>query len=295
MVDPSTDFGNRFNRNFTANTVGYTALEIPLFKALKNTLTSMNRSFHIETYHGGSNQVKFRGNVYHARLRARCELSDLLVITYSMYTRSARLSYIQAKSERATLIPPIERHKFNANLEQWYLLSQRPSITGVGKFNPPSDILSNAILPSVGSFVFFYKDYSSNFQVFYSTADCLGPIGAMGRYGKVAYNGNQKDRIIAGYKERTFASNNFLFARSLYRMEIGTPLLPIIPNKGITSYSLGKWIVANLQTIVKYEDPKKQYLINELLDILGTQDQPTKIGSLGTEQIIILKSDYNFS
>lgn len=111
----------------------------------------------VEEYHGGGHQVTFKGKGGYSRIKARCELSDLLVVVYDRQTKDARLAYIQAKSERSVPASTSGVHgrRLAANLEQWDLLGRRPKITGVGRFNPPSDLLSGAQLKSVGSFVFF--------------------------------------------------------------------------------------------------------------------------------------------
>jgi len=193
MIDLAVEFGRQFDSTFKIKTHGYSHDEIPLFRAMCTSLTSLSKQFDVEEYHGNSHQVVFTGNGSYARSNARCELSDLMIVAYSPITKNVRLTYLQAKSERATLNSVCGR-EFSANLEQWFLLSNRPKISGVGNsFNPPGDLLSSAILPSVGSFAFFYKDMTGEFQTYFSTANYLfppkiyprkkGKLQALGRCG----------------------------------------------------------------------------------------------------------------
>ena len=72
--------------------------------------------------------------------------------------QSIRISFLQAKSERKIMKNQcISNQPFKANLEQWDLLAHRPIINGVGSFDPPPNLLSSAILPSIGTFGFFYR------------------------------------------------------------------------------------------------------------------------------------------
>jgi hypothetical protein len=154
--------------------------------------------FYAEEYHGGAHQVRFSGSAPYLRSDPRCELSDLLIVVYSPRSRRVRLTYLQAKSERLT-ISSVCGHRFSANLEQWFLLSTRPSINGVGSFAPPADLLSGALLPSVGTFAFFFKDLAGHFEIYYASASFLAPAGTYGqRYGTLAANGPCHSRYLKG-------------------------------------------------------------------------------------------------
>ena len=117
MTDPATVFASNFDARFRSLTHGFAHNEIPLFQAMHSALVGLSGMFQIEEYHGTSHQVMFTGNGTYARTHARCELSDLLIVTYSSISQHARLTYLQAKSERATL-PSVCGRAFSANLEQ---------------------------------------------------------------------------------------------------------------------------------------------------------------------------------
>jgi hypothetical protein len=288
MVDPAIAFANNFNAGFRLSTNGLPHNEIPLFRAMHSSLVGLNGKFQIEEYHGTSHQVMFTGNGSYARMHARCELSDLMIVTYSPISHHVRLTYLQAKSERATL-HSVCRRPFSANLEQWFLLSTRPSIVGAGAFNPPRDLLSNALLPSVGSFAFFYKDGAGDFQIYYATASQMSPPAIYSqKYGKLQAVGPCMVVNNAGHLECLAACGNTSFAKSLYRLEIGTPIHSSIPQ----SLSTRNWLAANLrfQLQLAQETDRSSGLARELLGLLQPEEAQTVSRSFGAKYLVIIRS-----
>lgn len=288
MPDPAIAFASSFDLSFRSLTHGLSSHEIPLFRAMQRALLGLSDKFEIEEYHGSSRQVKFAGNGSYARTNARCELSDLMIVTFSSITKSVRLTYLQAKSERATLFS--ERgHHFGANLEQWFLLSVHPLISGAGRFDPPADLLKSALLASVGSFVFFYKDGAGAFQTYYVMASHLAPPAVYcQRYGKLASLGPSQVLYNAGYMECTAAFGNEAFAESLFRLEIGTPVHTSIAQTLPTR----KWLAANLraQMLEARQADRRTALAEELLGILSESENIGRSGSFGAKSLIIIKS-----
>lgn len=282
-------FANYFDSEFRKQTKGFSHNEIPLFRTLHSVLIGLNGKFKIEEYHGNSHQVTFKGNSSYARLKARCELSDLMVITYSLTTQTARLTYLQAKSERATL-PSVCQKQFSANLEQWFLLSSRPAISGVGKFSPPPDLLSNALLPSIGTFVFFYKDRKGEFQTYYSIANHLVPITSYSqKNGKLQAVG--PCTVVnhpSGYTECIAACDNQSFAKSLYDLQIGTPVAPSL----LQTLSTRNWLAANIRSQIQNAriNDRSSVLAQELLSFLEPSDVQSLSNSFGAKNMIIIKS-----
>jgi len=219
-------FAIEFSREFKKTTSGLSSHEIPLFRALQKTLQSLSSRFHIEEYHGAKHQVKFSGTGSMSRARSRCELADLFIVIFSNNPISVRITFFQAKSERGYLkgFCPIGQ-SLNANLEQWDLLANRPTIEGCGKFNPPNNLLSKAILPSVGTFGFFNKKSpSDDYRIIYSTGDNLSlTTSGKIRYGKLAV---QKCHIrsINGFYESTASCSIRQFGYNLVSNLIGTPI-----------------------------------------------------------------------
>jgi hypothetical protein len=200
-----------------------------------------------------------------------------------------RLTYLQAKSERATLHSVCGR-AFSANLEQWFLLSSRPTISGIGAFTPPFDLLSNALLPSVGSFAFFYKDGAGEFQTYYATANHLYPSTKTfpKRYGKLQAAGRCMVVCKSGYAECLAACGNKSFAESLYRLEIGTPMDSKIPQV----LSSCNWLTANLRLQIQEakQTGRQSAIAEELLDLLGPGEDQSASSSFGAKKLIIIKS-----
>ncbi len=85
----------------------------------------------------------------------RCEISDLLIITYSPRRNIVKATFLQAKYSKKE--KPTQPFVFAGDAFQYFLLSQRPLV--IDNHNPsyPQDVLSNALRDSIGSFGVFYK------------------------------------------------------------------------------------------------------------------------------------------
>lgn len=289
MTDPAVVFASAYDLKFRALTKGLTHAEVPLFRQMHTALVGLSGRFDVEEYHGTAHQVEFAGNGSFARTNARCELSDLMIVTFSSFTKSARLTYLQVKSERATL-PSVCGRQFSANLEQWYLLEKRPMITGVGKFNPPPDLLASALLPSIGSFAFFYKDPSGDFQTYYAAANFLAPPTKYSqRYGKLQAIGPCHVRTTSTHPECLAACGNRSFAESLFRLEIGTPI-----DRSI-SQAIGtrNWLAANLRASISaaQQQDTPSGLAQELLELLAPDGNGVGNNSFGAKRVILIKSN----
>lgn len=219
--------GRTFAQDFATNSTGLGKGEITLFQAMHKSMEGVAKcpEVVVEEYHGSNHQVTFTGTGTYSRTAARCELSDLLVVVYDRQTMDARLSYIQAKSERivAANACGIAGSRLTANLEQWDLLARRPRISGVGSFRPPPDLLSSAPLASVGSFVFFLHG-AGGVEIQYAAASNLQrPPQSVSRNG----------RLIAGpdrcqcdpSPECLSVYGNADFGVFLFGLMIGTPIL----------------------------------------------------------------------
>lgn len=222
-------FGNNLESDFLRRTSNLSGLgEIKLFNCLMESLKALSPKFEVESYHGSSKQVSFDPLFpWDGRVRARCELADLLIVWFSDNpANDVRITFLQAKYERKNVLKPV-KHIYSANLEQWDLLANRPEIDGVGKFSIPPDLLSGATLPSIGSFGFFYHS-NAKIELFYSSADCLGiplPHGN-GRYYKLKARSNIRSMRTsqAGLTECVHADNLHEFGDALYAGLIGSPI-----------------------------------------------------------------------
>lgn len=281
---------NNFDMLFTKKTRGMSGYEIPIFRAMKDALIGVSNNSDVEEYHGTSKQVRFSGDNINARSNARCELSDLMIIVCSPKSKDVRLTYLQAKSER-TKVNPSFYSQFHANFEQWYLLSQRPLINGVGSFNPPQDLLSNALYPSIGTFAFFYKNMYGNFETFYASANNLKPVNnTKSRQGKVELNDKSSYfSVVNGYKECISSINNYYFAYHLFNLSIGTPISSNIAKMK----EVRNWLCMNLRG--KIENAKtnddRTSLAEELISILEPETQDIEYGDFGAKDLLIFKAE----
>lgn len=105
----------------------------------------------------------------------RCELCDLALIAFDPIARRARLTFVQVKMERVRVKNCLSR-AFGCDPEQWVLLAMRPLITNQRQSGVPAGILREALIPSIGSFLFFSSQcVGTRPQTFYSAADLLEP------------------------------------------------------------------------------------------------------------------------
>ena len=169
------------------------------------------------------------------RAPARCEISDLLIISYKNNPKfQARATLLQAKKSNDKHLNlcngfpnSIPYTDFKANLEQWDLLSRRPHVIPYTPFACHPEILSGAILPSIGSLGVFYKISSKNYGFFYMSADAAEPLSSpKHKHAKLKTKTLKSSRKINGYAECTYACCLFTFAKALYNLEVGTPIEP---------------------------------------------------------------------
>ena len=160
--------------------------EVQQFRALKRSFKSLKGSYKVEEFHGMKHQVIFKGKGSWGRNPARCEISDLLIVTYQKKPKfHARATFLQAKRSTSThknlcsywpkWSAPV---KFQANLEQWDLLSRRPRVKPHPPFKCHPEILNGAILSSIGSIGVFHKISRKNYDFFYLSADIANPLSS---------------------------------------------------------------------------------------------------------------------
>lgn len=209
--------------------------EVQQFRALMRSFGSLRQPFKIEEFHGMKHQVVFNGKGSWGRPSARCEISDLLIISYRTYPEfRARATLLQAKksnekhSNLCDGFPnSIPYSDFKANLEQWDLLSRRPNVLPYPPFDCHPEILSGAILPSIGSLGVFHRYSGKDYGFFYMAADSAEPLSSPKRkHAKLKTKTNNCSRTINGYIECTYACCLPIFAKALHELEIGTPIEP---------------------------------------------------------------------
>lgn len=207
--------------------------EIQQFRALMRSFDSLTAPFKLEEFHGMKHQVIFNGKGSWGRASARCEISDLLIVSYKNKPKlQIRATLLQAKksNDKHTNLcdgfpNSIPSTNFQANLEQWDLLSRRPNVLPYPPFDCHPEILSGAILSSIGSIGVFHRKHRSKYDFFYMSADMLQPLSSPKRkFAKLETKTGKRLRQIKGYSECTYACCLPIFAEALFNLEVGTPI-----------------------------------------------------------------------
>ena len=267
--------------------------EIKLFRALVKALHAAAPTVVVEEYHGSGHQLWHTTAASVGLGSRRCELSDLMMITYHATGHPApRLSYLQAKYERVHRDGLRNPH---ADYVQWSLLSSKPTIAGCANFQPPSDLLSASLLPSIGSFGFFVDGSSrkaGRFDLAYAAADLLAPTHtpvAGRKSGRLRLTGGElgllplpggghqdhsTSRCINGYDELSASSSLGLYLESLFALRVGSPLVRR-PQGG------GWWLSQELRRLT---GPLAQHLADVLSNMPRPDNAPQEALDYGGER-----------
>jgi len=119
---------------------------------------------------------------------------------------------------------------FKGQFNQWELLATLRKIRGVGKFNPPKDLLSDASSCAIGSFGVFYCDNSNNVDMLYSIAKYISASTKGGNnvkgHTRMLANLMLRDMYTQSYGRlsviTTLSMSEFLF--QLFRGRVGSPI-----------------------------------------------------------------------
>ncbi|EMB4114162.1 hypothetical protein DMW62_28980 [Serratia marcescens] len=266
--------------------------EIALFRAFIRAFNSLGANALTQEYHGNRYQVKFSANRGTGRPVPRCELCDVMIIHYPAGNpRAARVTFNQAKvSSNPLQCAPVvfSPYKFRANLEQWDLLSNRPSISATtAKINFPADLLSNALLPSVGTFGVFYPK-GQGFDFAYFVANGLSPL--KNNYkpsGTLQWNTQLGQvRKIGHYDEITATCCMYTFGKSLELGLIGTPLQQVLyGSTGTTEMRI--WLGSMLSSLQEMHPDSD--LPSELAEGFElTHEEPSRKVELSTPRAVVL-------
>ena len=214
--------------------------EVTLFRELAGAIQSTSKSVFIDETHGSSKcNVRFTNCL---GAKDRCEIADLLIITYASKERPLRATFWQAKkepkSEWASSNSKVRQLDFKAQFNQWDLLARRPKIDGVGKFTPPTNLLSDARSSSIGTFGTFYER-NGKIEVFHSVAEFVSCTNPNSKHPNFVSNG-----LLSRY---SFANQEAIsritleeFLVALFGFQVGSILLP-------TSQS-DAWLASYAQT-----------------------------------------------
>jgi hypothetical protein len=258
----SYNFGILLDYFFRNETYGAPPREVPLFRTLQTAIRHFSRYAEVEEYHGSVSQVEFTPPAHASynwtRPNPKCELADLLIVVFTTRdTPSIRLTLFQAKSERNWRSPDLsDLPWFKGNLEQWDLLSRRPQISGAySTFSPPRGLLHDAVLPSVGSFGFFFRrSANSDYNLYYTRASSLQPtFNYANRHGgRLIVSDPNLYNEQHGYAEACRANSICSFGALLHSHLIGTPIHPDADQyNDEASRRIRNWLVNSVRQAVE--------------------------------------------
>lgn len=201
-----------------------------LFECLNKSFGKIANS---DVIHGKKGQVKFRmsGTTY----EEECEAADLIIFSFN-------------KSEiRYTLLQNKTKHKdiyygtmpFQISVRQLMLLSEKPKLEVMGSSRYlHEEILSSAVLDSVGSIGVFHKNrclitnrdyFDMNYMIASRVAhnSRVTPSQFLKNSQRVAkFNGTINKTVIkSGFEEIEAVTNLVAFEYSIRKMLVGTPIL----------------------------------------------------------------------
>jgi len=297
-MPPSHQFALSLQQEFRRRSATAAFGEIAQFRALKEAFGALKPKFQVEEYHGAKRQVYFDTTQPWLRPRARCELCDLLLITYST-TRlpQVRLMLLQAKLSRnahANLCssPGLHQHptEFHGNYEQWDLLSARPKLDPTGVFTPPPDLLRNAVVPSVGAFGVFHREGSGLIDMFYASADTLRPVGSpTTRYGKLSTTAVPGVRKFRGFTDKPICCCLLTFGEALFELHLGTPVVSTTASGAtVKSEPLASFAKGVLATYIRGEG-SNSILAHDVLSLLGDTIADNGTADEPVPSLVILK------
>ncbi|EJM81314.1 hypothetical protein PMI34_05219 [Pseudomonas sp. GM74] len=285
--------GSLLRDSFRTESVGARG-EIALFRAFIRAFNALGPNAVAEEYHGNRYQVTFSAARGAGRTVPRCELCDVMIIHYPAGNpNAARVTFNQAKVTTNELICGSRAsvpYNFRANLEQWDLLSNRPSISAAtATTHLPYDLLSSALLPSVGTFGVFYPQ-GSGFDFAYFVADGLWPLkNSENRTGTLQWGTPlQVVRKIGHYKEATATCCMYTFGEALSMGLIGTPLHQALYGSSGTP-ALRNWLASVLVSLrEKHADSELPNELLEGLELMRDVEEPSRGGEPSTPRAVVL-------
>lgn len=240
--------------------------EVPLFRALIKAFEKLGKDVLTKEYHGNRYQVKFPQQRGAGRHTPCCELCDVVFISYpANCPQLARITFNQVKVTNKKFLSSKyddgQRHfTFKGNLEQWDLLSNRPDITPRGKaIQLPHDILSKAILPSVGSFGILYPT-CAGYNFAYFVANLLRPLKNLkNAHGTLQWIGQlERCRCIHAYSEIEGTGGLCTFWHTLRLNLVGTPIWQLLYGANASLSNIDAWLSALLLELQR-EYPKSPF------------------------------------
>ena len=226
--------------------------EVQLFRHLALSIVANANGLFIDETHGRVAQVEFTSPINGLE---HCEISDLLIVVKHTNRKLYRATFWQAKKERHPRWPIMGgagNFDFEAQFNQWELLSQRPRIKGMTTFRPPIDLLSGASSPSIGSFGVFFE-HNDKIEVNYSVAEVVSSSGVT----------KHPRMVINGYLAKHWAWNQEMLVRNDLRsflesiddFAVGAIIDPASTSgRWLAGYIAGKCVANNHDSFIDEND-----------------------------------------
>ena len=230
--------------SFRSNSL-HTDSEVTLFRELAKTLTAAAAStVFIDETHGAQ-----KANVTYSnsqQIQTRCEISDLLIITRGATTPHLTATFWQAKkckkSDWVNYNTADAHLDFEAQFNQWELLSSRPNLTAIPPFSAPSNILSSFNSPAIATYGVFYEK-NGQIEVAHSIAEliaCTKPKKIPKQNTKCIINA-----FLACYQQNAqevcVKTDMESFLTALLTNRIGAPIDNMLPaHQWLISYAASK-------------------------------------------------------
>jgi len=297
------NYGALFARNFSQQANGGDGREVRLFRCLRKAILSTGPHFPVEEFHGNRAQVVFPASPPWTKTVARCELSDLCIVWFRVHPQpSARITFLQAKRSHLSYNlcgqgcgGRINEH-FGGDSTQWYLLNRRPPLVGrFQTFQPPPNLLKDALLPSVASYCVFHETSPQEYSFFYASADVIS-ASKPSKPGHVQLTACSPvmDVNNSGLDEQKWTCCPLIFGHALYSGKIGTPIdyMNIAsPKDSVFRASVRLWLASVLTKAVQAQrvGPVIRAFI-ETLD-MPLSEKPT---TAPARSIIFVRGDADF-
>lgn len=223
--------------------------------------------------------------------RRRCQLADLLLVSYAATSPpQVRLTFLQTRRRPGPLPSvegPLPLARAPTNVYHWDLLHRRPPVEPAGRVRPPTDVLAEARLASVGSFGVFYRPSPDRWSFRFASAGVVQPWGEWPPAAKPRRTAQFPDvtawRRVEGQRE-TLAADLRDFGDLLVEGAVGSPLA-----FGAASEHdrlCGSWLAAVCSGLVRASDAGEAERAAELHELLtgsleggGLVDLDSRVGA----------------
>lgn len=267
--------------------------EIFLFRAMAAEFnhSTISQSTYVEEIHGIKSKVGFPSK-YKLSGWANTELGDLLIFTFDKATHELRMCIMQAKYKKGGY------YRFlncKANLFQWELLHDKPTITTKSKFNFPSNILNfRTDYESISAYGIFYHDnISGDIDFLYTLPEFFVPHS----FPRTPISNGDRSfhfRCPLGLGSPNIACANGIylneaistcsidiFEKLILSCKIGAP----IPNRT----GIENWALALLKNMREYADNPE--VIDELLYFCSNNITENAYSFEGTPSALVIVTD----